>query len=147
MSLDVSLLSDTPIEKIGTGVFVREEGGTRELTLEEVREKWPEADVSEEKYESNKIYAANITHNLNTMAAAAGLYEALWRPDENNWMKASDLIEVLEAGLEKLKAEPEKFKKYEPDNGWGTYDGLVEFTEKYLAACKANPETRVEVSR
>lgn len=147
MSLDVSLLSDTPIEKIGTGVFVREEGGTRELSLEEVREKWPEANVSEEKYESNEIYAANITHNLNTMAAAAGLYEALWRPDENNWSKAGDLIEVLEAGLEKLKADPEKFKKYEPDNGWGTYDGLVEFTEKYLAACKANPEARVEVSR
>ena len=147
MSLDVSLLSDTPIEKIGTGVFVRKDGANVELTLDEVREKWPEADVSQDRYESNEIYSANITHNLNTMAAAAGLYEALWRPDENDWKKAGDLIEVLEAGLEKLKADPEKFTKYEPDNGWGTYDGLVEFTTKYLAACKANPEARVEVSR
>lgn len=147
MSLDVSLLSDTPIEKIGTGVFVREEGGTRELSLEEVREKWPEADVNDEKYESNEIYAANITHNLNGMAAAVGLYEPLWRPDENNWTKASDLIPLLEAGLEKLKVDPEQYGKLAPSNGWGTYEGLVEFTEKYLAACKANPEARVEVSR
>lgn len=147
MSLDVSLLSDTPIEKIGTGVFVRKDGENVELTLDEVRTQWPDADVSLDKYESNEVYTANITHNLNTMAAAAGLYEALWRPDENDWKKASDLIEVLEAGLEKLKADPEKFKKYEPTNGWGTYDGLVDYTEKYLAACKANPEARVEVSR
>lgn len=147
MSLDVSLLSDTPIEKIGTGVFVREDGGQRELTLDEVRERWPDADVSLDKYESEELYTANITHNLNTMAAAAGLYEPLWRPDESNWTKANDLIPLLEAGLEKLKSDPEKYKKFEPDNGWGTYDGLVEYVENYLAACKANPDARVEVSR
>ena len=37
MSLDVSLYSKTPISKKGTGVFIRENGKTKELTIEEVR--------------------------------------------------------------------------------------------------------------
>lgn len=28
------------------------------------------------------LFDANITHNLNRMAGAAGIYDALWRPDE-----------------------------------------------------------------
>lgn len=36
MSLDVSLISNTPITKKGTGVFIRENGKNKELTVEEV---------------------------------------------------------------------------------------------------------------
>ena len=43
MSLDVTLISMTPISKKGTGVFVRENGKNRELTIGEVREKYPDA--------------------------------------------------------------------------------------------------------
>lgn len=28
------------------------------------------------------VYAANVTHNLNRMADAAGIYLPLWRPEE-----------------------------------------------------------------
>lgn len=147
MSLDVTLLTDTPKEKIGTGVFVRKDGANVELTLDEVREKWPDADVSLDKYETQEVYTANITHNLNKMAMAAGLYDALWRPDEQNWKIASDIIPALEAGLTKLAEDPETFKKYQPENNWGTYDGFVTFVGNYLIACKENPEARIEVSR
>ena len=39
-----------------------------------------------------EIYSRNITHNLNDMAEAAGLYEALWRPDDTGFVYARDLI-------------------------------------------------------
>jgi hypothetical protein len=93
------------------------------------------------------IYQANITHNLNTMAAEAGIYEALWRPDEHGITHARQLIEPLRAGLALLIAEPERFAKHNPSNGWGSYDGLVAFVREYLAACEKNPDAQVRVWR
>ncbi len=29
-----------------------------------------------------EVYISNVTHNLNKMAGEAGIYEALWRPEE-----------------------------------------------------------------
>ena len=94
-----------------------------------------------------EVYWANITHNLNTMAEAAGLYRYLWRPDEIGVTKAKELIEPLTAGLMILKNDPERFKKYNPSNGWGDYEGLVRFVEDYLKACWRFPEAAVRVWR
>lgn len=147
MSLDVYLYNSTPTVKKGTGVFIRENGNTRELTIDEVKYRYPESDVQEAEYETDEVYSANITHNLNTMAGEAGIYEHLWRPDEINITKAKELIEPLRQGLHNLKSEPERYKKFNPENGWGSYDGLVKFVENYLNACYEYPDADVEVSR
>lgn len=70
MSLDVSLISKTPITKKRTGVFIRENGKNKELTVEEVIEKFPNAVVEENEFETECVFDANITHNLNKMADA-----------------------------------------------------------------------------
>lgn len=90
-----------------------------------------------------------MTHNLTGMADAAGIYEALWRPEECKppITKARQLIEPLEAGLAALRSDPKKFKVHNPSNGWGSYEGLVEFVTRYLAACKEWPDYAVGVSR
>lgn len=97
--------------------------------------------------EDETVYDANITHNLNTMATEAGIYELLWRPDEIQITKAKELIEPLRQGLHNLKSEPERYKKFNPENGWGSYDGLVKFVENYLNACYEYPDAIIEVSR
>jgi hypothetical protein len=94
-----------------------------------------------------EIYSANITHNLNKMAEKAGIYHHLWRPDEIGIEKAGQLIEPLTKGLDLLKKHPEQFREFNPENGWGTYEGLVKFVKAYLDACKENPEATIEVSR
>ena len=95
----------------------------------------------------NYVYDKNITHNLNTMADKAGIYEALWRPEEIDIKIAKDLIPLLKAGLKKLKNNRDYFEQFNPENGWGDYEGLVEFTEEYLEACKEYPEALIEVDR
>jgi hypothetical protein len=97
--------------------------------------------------EDNDVYSANITHNLNAMAAEAGIYEHLWRPDEIKIVKASELIEPLSAGLKLLKSDPTRFEKHNAENGWGLYEHFVPFVEKYLTACIENPDALVSVSR
>lgn len=103
--------------------------------------------MSLDVYLCNEVYSANITHNLNKMAVAAGIYEPLWRPDEAGYFRAGELIEPLSEGLIKLLADPEHYKQFNPPNGWGSYDGLVEFVTEYIEACKQNRDARVEVSR
>lgn len=94
-----------------------------------------------------EVYTANITHNLIEMAEEAGLYIALWRPEEMGWTKASELIEPLQAGLVLLKSDQDRFEKYNSPNGWGTFAGFVRFVENYLAACEKYPDAKIEVSR
>ena len=94
-----------------------------------------------------RVYDANITHNLGKMANAAGIYKHLWRPEELGITKAAELIEPLREGLARLKADPEEYEQYNASNGWGKYEHFVEFVEEYLAACDANPDATVEVSR
>ena len=92
-------------------------------------------------------YSGNITHNLSEMARKAGIYEALWRPEEIAATKAKDIISILETGLDRLKSRPQYFRKFDSPNGWGRYEHFVEFVAEYLAACKEHPEAEIEVSR
>jgi hypothetical protein len=133
-----------------SGIFVRENGQTKEITLEEWNMKNPGQEpvklVSDEVL-TNWVYDDNITHNLNKMADEAGIYKALWRPEEINIYKAKDLIDLLREGLHVLKSDPERFKKFNPENGWGSYEGLVKFTQDYLNACYNYPDADIHISR
>ena len=93
------------------------------------------------------VYDSNITHNLNRMAEAAGIYKHLWRPDEIGITKAEQLIAPLSEGLDKLQANPDFYRTFDSPNGWGKYEHFVPFVQKYLAACRENPGAKVEVSR
>lgn len=93
------------------------------------------------------IYQGNVTHNLNSMAREAGIYMHLWRPDEIGIKLAGELIEPLTAGLALLRSDPERFKRLNPANGWGSYGGLCAFVAEYLQACGENPEATVDVWR
>ena len=104
-------------------------------------------DVSLSAVRKVEVYSANITHNLGKMANAAGIYQHLWRPDELGIKQAGELIMPLRAGLELLKSDPVRFKKFDSPNGWGMYVHFVPFVEKYLDACEQNPDAIVEVNR
>lgn len=93
------------------------------------------------------LFHENITHNLTRMAREAGIYQHLWRPEEIGITTAGRLIEPLTAGLALLRSDPERFRKLNPSNGWGSYEGLIEFVESYLRACEENKDAAVEADR
>lgn len=92
-------------------------------------------------------FEANITHNLNKMAREAGIYELLWRPEEVGITKAEQLIQPLKEGVERMKADPERFKAFNSPNGWGLYENFVPWIERVILACQEDPDCDVEVSR
>jgi len=94
-----------------------------------------------------EVFSANITHNLNKMAMELGAYEHLWRPEEVNVENAKQLIPHVKEYLAELVSNPKKYKEFSPENGWGTYDGLVNFMRKYLDACIEYPNAIVKADR
>lgn len=101
----------------------------------------------EDDYEEARLASLNVTHNMNKMAEAVGLYQVLWSPEELGITTASQMIEPLEKGIKELTANPDKYKEYNPPNGWGNYDIFVSFCRSVLSTCEENPDAIIDVSK
>ena len=154
MSLDIYIISPEPIRKKSTGIFARIDGQTRELTRAEAIKRFPDVDsesIQEIEIETNEFWHGNMTHNLKEMARECrierdpqykclSLYDLLWR-DEYPWeVSHSEYIQYLKAYLIILTDEPERYKQFNPSNGWGTYEQLVEFVRSFIHALIDMPE-------
>jgi hypothetical protein len=84
-----------------------------------------------------ETFSVNITHNLAKMAREAGLYKSMWSSHDKF---ASDIIVELTAGVCNLACDRDKFIKFNPENGWGTYEELLVVATEFLAACKRMPK-------
>ena len=104
-------------------------------------------DVFLTQVQETEVYSSNITHNLNKMASQAGLYHVLWHPETLGVARAGELIPLLRGGLNVLLSDPDYFKSFNPENSWGTYDGLVKFVREYINACETYPNAKIGVSR
>jgi len=93
------------------------------------------------------IHHENITHNLAEMAGHAGLYLPMWRPETLGISRAWQLRMFLVPSLAQLKMNPAYFQTFNPKNGWGDYETLLETVENLLFACERNPQARVRVTR
>ena len=100
------------------------------------------------------VYNRNITHNLNVMASQVPvdennltLYDILWQPKEYGFTHARMIVDYLDEGWNILMSDPEFFKQFDPENGWGSYEGLCDFVYTYRNACRDNMEAELEVSK
>ena len=100
-----------------------------------------------EDEQREEVFSANYTHNVTNMAALAGIYIAIWYPEEIGLTKARHLIPFLELGVQKLRGDPAQFKNLNPPNGWGSYETFLPWVESYLLACKIFPDALVETCR
>lgn len=89
----------------------------------------------------------NITHNLTEMADEAGIYKCLWRPEENGFERCEQIIEPLRASIKDMEKNPEKYKKHNPPNGWGNYDGFLEKCKEIYHIALANPDFKITSDR
>lgn len=102
-----------------------------------------------------EVFTGNITHNLGKMADAVilsdgnTLYKILWRPEEctPSYRLASEIADLLDEGWNILLSNPEEYEKYNPENGWGNYEGLCNFVYQYRNACWDNPDAEIGVCR
>lgn len=104
-------------------------------------------DLSIYAVKETEVFDANITHNLGRMASECGLYEVMWRPEEHDLTSCEKAIPVLEKGVAELADNRQKYEQFNPENGWGNYDGLLRIASQFLAACKENPTGTIKAWR
>lgn len=122
MSLIITIRSDKKYESSGTGVFVKDSSGIRELqTLDEVRAYYPDFDIFDitpEYYSSCDIWSSEITHNSAYLASHveiknSNLYYYLWRPAEIGYdYLSTEYIEGIKDALDKLSNSNEILLKF-----------------------------------
>ena len=84
-----------------------------------------------------------INHTSNTAAMikeVCGSYPSAW-----NGMRCSELLPALATGCKELRAYSQKYRQFEPENGWGTVETTLEFLDAIRKACEEYPTAVLEV--
>lgn len=109
--------------------------------------------------QSADVWWANITHNMNKMADAipvstnddrmeATLYDYVWRPEEQREKVDSIvMLRVLTEGINYMISHRKELLRFNPGNGWGSYDSFLKWLINYKEACEDHPGCDVYVSR
>lgn len=107
------------------------------------------------KKKEDREWVANITHNMNKMAQKIfvsenkeTLYDYVWRPEElGREIDTDEMKNVLTKGICIMISKRKSLLRYEPENGWGSYDSFLKFLIEYKEACEDNPGYIIEASR
>lgn len=90
-----------------------------------------------------RVFSRNYTHNMN--GAIRDAWDGKdWRDFEGE--RASKVLPSLKAAIAKLEANPEAFRKYEPDNKWGSVETLLSFLRDCADAMARHPSAIIRVS-
>lgn len=104
-------------------------------------------------FELSEGWSGNITHNLGRMAnqipvGATTLYYVCWRPEEIGLSKVKQILPLLIEGIHYMLDHRKELEKYNPSNGWGSYNVFMKFLLNYKQACEdSDPESEVSVGR
>jgi hypothetical protein len=83
----------------------------------------------------------NYTYNVSKMYGEAMGETLSYFHD----MKAIDAIDLLYKGVIEMENNPDKYKSMNPENGWGNYEGALEYLKELLNACVKNPNATIQV--
>lgn len=84
-------------------------------------------------------HSVNVTYNLGKMLREAGHPE--WQALKG--APASEVAGVMDAVARTLRSDPDRFRAFNPPNGWGTYEGAIEYAEAFRDMCSEHPEATV----
>lgn len=59
---------------------------------------------------------------------------------------AADAVPVLDTAIAAMQANPDGYRAMNPSNGWGDYDGALDYLQRLRAGCAAHPKTSIYVS-
>lgn len=59
--------------------------------------------------------------------------------------RAGEAIQPLSQAILRMRADPDAYVPLEPSNGWGSYQGAMDFMEQILKQCRQHPWLVIEV--
>jgi hypothetical protein len=89
------------------------------------------------------LNCGNYTYNISPM------YRLAFRNNEGlntiNKIQASNAYPILTSAISNMIAFPEDYKKLNPGNGWGNYEGALDFLQRIQLACEVHPFCTVSI--
>ena len=88
-----------------------------------------------------EIYDSNVTYNLADIyyKCIDGGFKSL------NKMNCKNALPIITKAIENMLENEKEYRKLEPSNGWGTYDGLLQELRDLRNCCEDNPDGIIEV--
>jgi hypothetical protein len=74
----------------------------------------------------------------------AGVYYAT---HETNGQKAGSISETIAKGIADMLNNKAEYIKLTPPNGWGSYNGAIDFLTALYKACDAYPNAIIGISK
>lgn len=74
-------------------------------------------------------YYGNVTYNVTKMLRLAGIH-----PEVMNGLDAGIAHTVVVHALAAMEANPDYFRQFEAENGWGTYETTLDFVKQLEVA-------------
>jgi len=90
-------------------------------------------------------FRANYTYNVSPMFYEA--FKGLLDEGINglHGMLGKDARPMIETAIRRMQAAPKKYQKWNPDNGWGNYEGALNLLCILRGWCIAAPLGRIAV--
>lgn len=89
------------------------------------------------------LYEDNITHNLTGMWDEAGIYDCIYKKENET---AGSILPTLKQGFAAMQSNPSKYRALEINN-WGTYEDAMTFLENLIQACEDYPKAIIRVAK
>lgn len=83
----------------------------------------------------------NYTWNVSPMYTEALGYTL----SELDGEKAKSVVGELQQGYMRMLDNPQKYKKMNPPNGWGDYEGALKYLRDLIVACQENPDCKIDI--
>jgi len=62
-----------------------------------------------------------------------------------NKMNCKDATPILKKAIKNMMVNKQEYTKMNPPNGWGNYEGALEYLKKILQACKNHPNAVIDI--
>lgn len=79
---------------------------------------------------------ASPTYNLGQMFRKC----TGWNYEQGKWYKVSDVLPLIQHGIQELSYHPSVYKKYNAPNGWGTLESALEALKSMEKCIRDNSE-------
>ena len=80
----------------------------------------------------------NITYNIRDILVKSSNCEDVWTA--NGLIPILDLYDKFQVGLVELETNIEQYRKYEPSNGWGNCENVLDFYRWFFDSLKDIPK-------
>ena len=93
-----------------------------------------------EGHEQGSDFELNITYNVGNMLRRAGIH-----PKVLNGMKVEKALPIVKNGYAIMYDNPDYFRQFRPDNGWGTVKSTLDALRDLLNALEHGSHPRDKV--